>query len=570
MVRLVMAAAGVVAVGHPASAQTVLVQVVGSETSVPLVGAVAHLVSPAGEVLASRLSDRNGRVLFGGVEAGSYRVRAEMIGRATGESDVFGVVAGGSVPLVLRLQSRAIELAGVEVTADAGPCEIRPTEEGRLLADVWEEARKALSAAAVTDRQGIYRYSLVNFEQDLDADGVILDEEQTQRQGYMRSPFGSRAIEELTQEGFVSRSAAEWTYYAPDAEALLSDPFLDTHCFRLVDGGPDQPGLVGLAFEPTGENEHVPDISGTLWLARESVELRWLEYTYENLEPDVRPGDATGRVDFQRMPAGTWAVPKWWIRMPLVLVDVSRSDRRRRITGYRRTGGRVLEVVEAGGRDLARGVSTGAIEGIVVDSLGVPIRGVHVGWMGSPQTLVTNTEGRFNMVGLTEGTYRVRFMDPRLDSLGFEPPMITREVVGGISSYVEFHMPSPGDLLARVCEGETPTGAGVVGGVVRDASTRRPIPEAAVRMRWSRLELNGVRTGLVDRESYTELQTTTDRNGVYRFCAVPRREELTIVAGVAGVDGPGETLRLSDDEAGRMHIVRYAGAAARLGMPGNR
>jgi len=550
-----IALAGVV-LARPAHAQTVLVQVVGADNAQPLVGALAHLVDASGEVVASRLADRSGRALFAGVAPGRYRVRAEMLGHSTGESDVFGVADGGSVPLVLRLETHAITLAGVEVTAEAGPCEVRP-EEGRLLADVWDEARKALSATAAADREGAYRYSLVLYEQDLDVDGVIEDEEQTRQRGYMRTPFASRAVEELTDRGFVHRTTSEWDYYAPDAEVLLSDPFLDTHCLRLVIGDAEQEGLVGLQFEPTGENEDVPDISGTLWLDRDSVALRWLEYTYENLEPDVRPGDATGRVEFQRMPEGTWIVPEWWIRMPYVEVDVARSDRRRRITGFHKTGGRVMEIVAAGGRDLGRGVTTGAIEGIVVDSLGVPIKGVRVGTVGSSQTLFTNAEGRFNLVNLMEGTYRVRFIDPDLEALGLQPPEITREVLGGVSANIEFLMPKPGDLLREACGDEAEPGTAVLGGVVRDATTGQPIPNGTVRVTWSKFEIVGAGSF---RNTQSGFETTTDGFGVYRFCSVPRREELTLVSSVDDMVSTASALAISSDEDAHLAVLSYAPA----------
>ena len=112
----------------------------------------------------------------------------------------------------------------------------------------------------------------------------------------MRTPFAAHAIEELTDAGFVRRTASEWTYYAPDAPAHLSDPFLDTHCFRLAAGGPERAGLIGLAFEPTGENEDVPDVSGTLWLDRDSVvnesqlatvDKGWIEERIAHLPSDV-------------------------------------------------------------------------------------------------------------------------------------------------------------------------------------------------------------------------------------------------------------------------------------------
>lgn len=557
LVYFLLAALTLVGSPRAAGAQTVLVRILAGDSGAPLVGAVAHLVSTEGEIVASRLSDRNGRALFTDVVPGRYSVRAEMLAHSDGTSPPFGVIAGGSVPVVLRLTPRPIALAGVEVTAEAGPCEMRPDDEGRLLADVWQEARKALSAAAVANEQGIYRYSLVTYDQDLDGNGAIVDDEQTRQSGYMRTPFASRAVEELTDEGFVHRTATEWTYYAPDAEALLSDRFLDTHCFRLEDGGPE---LVGLAFEPTGDNEDVADISGTLWLTRDSVQLRWLEFTYENLEPDVRPGDATGRVEFQRLPEGTWIIPEWWIRMPHVEVDIGDRDRRR-IVGFHRSGGHVDDIVEAGGRDLRRGTTTGAIEGIVVDSLGAPVQGVRVGWASSSQRVYTNAEGRFSLVGLAAGTYRIAFDDPELEPYGLAPPEVTREVVPGVSTSVELVMPSPAELLREACGPEATPATATLGGIVRDAAGS-PLPGATVQVRWSSFELLGPAARPTGRATVSGLETTTDAYGVYRFCAVPRRQDLTLVAGLGGARGDEVSLVLRDDEEARLAMLTYAGDRA--------
>ena len=553
--RIALTAAATLATS-PVRAQTVMVQVLGADTSEPLVGAIARLVLPTGEVVASRLTDRNGRALFPELGPGQYTLRAEMIGHATGESDAFGVVEGASVPLILRLQSRAILLEGVEVTAAAGPCRVRPGEEGRLLADVWGEVAKALGAASVAEEQGLYRYAILMYERELDEFQALVSEEQSRRTGYMRTPFESRPVEDLTINGFVRRDVSEWTYHAPDAQVLISDGFLDTHCFRLVEGGPEKRGLVGLAFEPTGQNDDITDIAGTLWLDRASVELRWLEYTYENLGRDVRSGDATGRVEFQRMPEGTWIVPEWWIRMPLVEVQVGGVERRTRITGFRQTGGRVLEIIEAGGRDLGRGVRTGAIEGLVVDTMGLPMPGVRVGYVGSNQQVFTDEEGRFNLIGLNEGTYRLRFLDSHFDSLGYSPSPVTREVAPGLSSYLEFHMPSLGGLLVDLCRAEAEPGTGVLAGAVRERGTDRPVAGAVVRIRWSRFESTGATGGLVGREAFTIQETTSDANGFYRFCAVPRQEELTLVTVLDGDESAEQSLALSGREESRLHVVR--------------
>ena len=211
----------------------------------------------------------------------------------------------------------------------------------------------------------------------------------------------------------------------------------------------------------------------------------------------------------------------------------------------------MIEALEAGGRDLGRGVTAGAIEGIVVDSLGMPMRGVEVGTAGSNQTLFTNAEGRFNIVNLAEGTYRVRFVDADLVAMGFPPPTVTREVVGGVSSSLQFVMPSPAALLREACGTETEPGTSVLGGVVRDAVTHEPIAGATVRVTWSRVDL----VATTSRQTRSGFETTTDAFGVYRFCSVPRREELTIVSSVDGVEGRPQTLAVSSEEEAHVHIL---------------
>jgi hypothetical protein len=236
-------------------------------------------------------------------------------------------------------------------------------------------------------------------------------------------------------------------------------------------------------------------------------------------------------------------------------VRVDGLERRRRVTGFRQTGGRVLEILAAGGGDLGRGVTTGAIEGIVVDSMGLPLTGVRVGYVGSSQMVFTNSEGRFNMVGLSEGTYRIRFVESQLESFGLTPPQVTREVVGGVSSYLEFHVPSLGDMLQDTCQGERSPDTGVLAGIVRQEGTNRPLEGVTVRVRWSRFEVTSATLGVVGREAFTIHETATDPNGFYRFCAVPTREELAVGTTLDGVDSAIQTLALSGQEEGRFHII---------------
>ena len=135
------------------------------------------------------------------------------------------------------------------------------------------------------------------------------------------------------------------------------------------------------------------DAVRALWIDPGSFELRWLEYRYQNLNADLSSPEVGGRVDFQRLPNGTWIVPEWWIRMPTIGYVRDESGRRQPyLESYRVSGGIVMEVQESGGRTIVE-AETGTIEGIVLDSLGVaPLRGARVGVRGSNQQVFTNAE----------------------------------------------------------------------------------------------------------------------------------------------------------------------------------
>jgi hypothetical protein len=537
-------------------AQTVLLRVTNTETAAPVFGAIAHLIDERGVIFTSVLTDEQGRALFVSVPPARYRLRAEMIGLSTQESELFDVGSSGTQPHELGLAPRAIDLEAIDVRAERRRCTARPTGEGLVVARLWEEVRKALSAAAITDLQGLYRYETMTYERDVNpATGVIVRSEESSRQGYMRSPFTTLPPEDLVQNGFVRRERGELLYYAPDAEVLLSDPFLDTHCFRLAESS-DDADEIGLEFEPLERRGRIADVGGTLWMDRETSELRWLEYTYYNLDLQVRTASANGRVEFERMPSGKWIVPEWWIDMPIVdtrFLDDGSS--RVGLSRIRRSGGRVLQVHEAGGRSLGGRNPTGGVEGIVVDSVGAPVAGVRVGAVGWNQEAFTDGQGAFGLLGMREGRYDLHFVHPRLAALGFAAPLLTREVIPGEVSYVEFHIPSVGELLSRACSDRPDASAGgaVVGRVID--STGLGVVGATVRATWvstdapGATDLNGV---LVQDRS--GLETTTDASGAYRLCGVPRGVRIDVSSILDGQERSAQSL-IIERGAGALHQI---------------
>ena len=339
----------------PLAAQAISGMLVESGTGAPVEGASVVLLNRDGERLAWRLTDAAGRFEFRMRAPGTYVLQADRIGHARVLSDPIPVDRGVTVMYRLEAPVEAIMLAGIDVTSSAR-CEVRPGQ-GASTATVWEEARKALEATSRTSGLGVYQYVMHLYERELDSEGREVRSEQSRIEtGVTASPFLSLDVESLLERGFIHAEDSGATFYAPDADVLLSDPFLDTHCMSLANGEDEAEGLLGLSFEPT-EDRGVRDISGVLWLDPENAELQWLDYRYEFLDvPD--PERLGGQVRFEGLPDGTWIVSEWYIRMPLVEV------RRRgpvRFVGLREEGGLVLSVNNLEG-DLVLDLSAGIIE----------------------------------------------------------------------------------------------------------------------------------------------------------------------------------------------------------------
>jgi hypothetical protein len=140
--------------------QVVRGQLLNGETGLPLEGAMMILLKGEEEA-AMVLTNAAGRFIVRAPAPGSFTVRADRIGHESTLSEPFSLAAGDTVDLRMVAEVRAIELEGLEVSGEAR-CDIRP-EAGRAVAMVWEEARKALSAAALTEEEGLYRYRIIRF-----------------------------------------------------------------------------------------------------------------------------------------------------------------------------------------------------------------------------------------------------------------------------------------------------------------------------------------------------------------------------------------------------------------------
>lgn len=538
-----LAAAALAVASLPAPAQVVRGRVAEEGGGMAVAAAMMSLVDPSGAPAARTLTRRSGFFELAAPGPGRYRLRADRIGYATTFSDDFTLAAGDTLAMDLDVTVEAIELAGITAEADRN-CRMRP-EEGLAVSKVWDEARKALAAAAWTQERGIYRYEMQRVRMELDVTGRrVLSEKREYDDEYRRAPFVSLPAEELVDKGFASLSAEKSVYMAPDAGVLLSDAFLDTHCLRLA--GRHESGWLGVGFEP-GPGRRLPDIAGTLWLDAETARLQRLEFGYRNLNlpsgfADADPG---GSVDFREMPNGTWIVESWRIRMPKPTERTDPLGRRvPALGGITVQGGDVLRVHGTEDELVAEASEEGGrIAGIVFDSLRRGLPGALVFVAGANYAVTTDRHGRFEIKHLLPGLYSVNFSVPYFERLAYRPEPLELDVRpdAGTPAQANFSAPSLERIADAVCleagrsardAGRRPQDfQGVLAGQVTDAEGRA-VPDAAVVVAasaWEQL-----------RERRTATFVRTNAAGRYVACRLPQEASLELRALPPGALPPDE------------------------------
>ena len=131
-------------------------------------------------------------------------MRADRIGYATTYSDHFGETVGIDVAAPVE----AVSLEGIEAGAEHR-CGVEP-REGLKLARVWDEARKALAAAAWTQERGYYEYEMRSLRQHLDPkDDKLISENRSYDRSHLKAPYVSRPADSLVEGGFARITSDE-------------------------------------------------------------------------------------------------------------------------------------------------------------------------------------------------------------------------------------------------------------------------------------------------------------------------------------------------------------------------
>lgn len=556
-----------------AFAQTVTGHIVASTDRSAVSGAIVALLDTTGRVVVSGLAEADGAFRLDAPRSGRYSVRVDRVGFRSSTSAPVLVADGETVDVPIAIASEGISLLAVRVSADRR-CVVRP-QEGLAAAQLWDEARKALSATQLTQlaqaaahaRRDPHRFLIRarKFERQLTPVSLKpFHEEEFQVEAETFAPFVSRDPELLDRDGYMSGSMETGSIlYAPDAAILLSDRFLDSHCFRVEEfHRSDRSDLIGLGFEParlTRRGRDRPprvDVSGVLWLDRSSAELRYMEYHYVDLPVEVPNEAAGGLLEFRPLPDGRWIVWRWYVRTPELQrrqsftnpLPYATGESHLELKSIHEEGAEIIGVLPPG----SRLPSMAVLQGTVFDSLrGAPLAGARVFLSGTSFAAVSNADGSYTVDAIPPGKYSVSVLTPRLDSLLLDAPAHELALSAGEQRRLDFAVPSVHGLSSRLCSGvDAPDSTAMLIGVVRDTSGSTATG-ASVRAEWQSFA-KAAADRLTARTQISE--TRAVGGGRFALCGLPPDTRLTVTARRGGNNAASPVLHLAPGEVRRVDL----------------
>jgi hypothetical protein len=499
------------------SGQALRVRLTEEGTGRPAAGALVSLRTSPDSALVWALTDQGGRAVLRAPRAGSYLVRFDRIGYRGAISGPVRLTAGDTLLIELTAPDVRVSLAELSVTSNVKAVCRLTDEAGELASTLWTEARKALLGAELSETR-LPLLEVTRFERGY-APGSAIVEEKAIRFRTDSVPFVAADPKRLAGAGYLERTGGATTFYAPDGKVLLSDEFLAQHCFRPVDSASDS-SLIGLGFSPLPDRNK-PDVHGTLWLERETSELRYLEFEFTGLGKAFQTGNEGGRVDFVRLPDGRWLVGKW----------------RARVAWHER-GGEVALVGPDG--TTPRGA---ILAGSIYDSLaGRPLAGAVVTVGGGTYADTTGEDGTYRLEIPTEGQFAVGLAHPTLALFGLAGPGRSTAVIRGQEVRLDFAIPGPEALIGRVCPGWEPAeGTGVLVGQAADSAGDRRPTEIEVSWDGQTLLRPGYRTSISEHDY--RIKVGSDLDGRFHLCGVPAEVDLRLGSATRPA-APGTTARL--------------------------
>ena len=500
----------------------------------PVVGALVLVIDAGGRTVARTASRELGEYSVSAAP-GTYRVQVLQIGWRPTLAGPFTLVGGALTRANIDATGSRILLDPIIVT-DRSECRVRPDSAAAAFV-VWDEARKALIAASMTSAEPL-TMTLKRTEQELDRDGGRVNWDSTAiRSGLTLRPFVSLPPEKLARDGYMTADAqANKTYWGPDADVLLSESFVSSHCLRIVRAPQvgDSARLVGVGFSPSKRRDIV-DVEGVLWLDRATAELRGMDYHYVNTSKIVEKANPGGHLLFLRLLSGRWIVEQWFIRVPSTAMRVIRGDaptvpgahrvdtQREELMNIRVTSGQVAEIRRGNDVLWERGRVNIVVQ--VVDSVtSAPVRGVLVRTAESRSAIASDSGGRVRLDRIAPGPITVRLESPMLESIGRSPFMVPVTVTATNDATISIAIPSErAAVVARCGERSLDWGEGMLRGSIvgSDSTAKGPV---VITWKTSYARLGGGES--VVAEQKREVQLGND--GAFEMCGIPRDATVTI------------------------------------------
>lgn len=516
--------------------------------NVPLAGVLVQVQQTNGQIAATTTTSENGFYSVASLADGAYNVRILRIGYRAHSAGRITIAGGAAEALNIAWDAAPIPLATRLVTAPR-TCKVS-ADSGTLIANVWEETRKALLSSLVAEEEikNAPDVTRLNYQRTLDSSGVVLTQLATSDQAKSFRAYSSWDPESLAVLGYVTSDGTGTSFVGPDAITLLSESFAGGHCYAVVEDTLAHPRDVGLQFTPIEDkNRKRTDIRGTFWMDRTSWNLQSIDFLYDVPSGALRDVDdrlkGGGYVEFGALKTGEWMVTNWRIRLPRVVTDrltraganVTRVPVKPYVLSVQESGGMVTKVA----RDtttLFASVLPSAEVKILSSDQTIDVAGAEVRVRGSQFVGKSDETGRVDLPGIFDGRYLIQARFPSFGAFG---DVTTEKVItvprGGTRDSV--FIPTANTWIRAACGEKSATSAlPTLYGSVRNSNGL--VAGGIVTMRWEiPAPLSDDKKikppGVPEKHVRTVLVSET---GNYVMCDVPRSGVSIRVESAAGMD----------------------------------
>ncbi|MEO8624158.1 MAG: carboxypeptidase-like regulatory domain-containing protein, partial [bacterium] len=213
-------------------AQIVSGSVVLTDSVTAVAGVIVVASDANGVSLGRALTSARGTFSIVLPAPGDVRLTVLRIGYRPSIGPSLQVLAGATVSTRIVFEARPVVLSTINVR-ERETCRVQ-ADSSLSVARVWEEARKAMLTTQIVSDNAPLVAEWIEYDRTLDTTSHLVREQRVRSTQHPTThAFRSRPADVLASEGYVVADSSGTTYYAPDADVLLSDVFVSGHCFHL-------------------------------------------------------------------------------------------------------------------------------------------------------------------------------------------------------------------------------------------------------------------------------------------------------------------------------------------------